>query len=144
MGVDQLFLGGLQIHGHDKSLISSVDFRTDPDGAPMSFAGFLVEDGLDQPLVLAQRNRLAIAGKRGTVRRGCRGPVPLPLLLLSRTERPLAGCNRCSRGNFQLVHRVDILQPGDLLDADHRLVLGLVGEAIGGNPPTIADGIDAL
>ena len=62
-GVDQLFLGRLQVHGDDEALDELRHLRADQvrtDELP----GLGIEDGLDQPFRLAQRDGLAVALKR--------------------------------------------------------------------------------
>jgi len=62
-GVHQLFFGGLQIHRHHVALDQLGDFGADHVGA-QQLAGSLVEDHFDQPLVLTERNGLAVADER--------------------------------------------------------------------------------
>ena len=64
-GVDEFLLRSLEIHRHDVALDQLRDFGADHVGAH-ELAGRLVEDHLDEPLVLAERNRLAVADERET------------------------------------------------------------------------------
>src|ERR1700688_1002036 len=62
-GVHQLFFGGLQVHGHHVTLDQFGHFGSDHVRAEQ-LAGLLVEDHFYQSLVLAERNRLAVADER--------------------------------------------------------------------------------
>ena len=62
-GVHQLFFGGLQVHRHHVALDQLGDLGADHVGADER-SGLLVEDHLDQALVLAERDRLAVADER--------------------------------------------------------------------------------
>src|ERR1700682_5373932 len=61
--VDALRFGGFKIHRHHVTLDQLGDLGADHMGAEQLPAG-LVEDHLDQSLVLAERDRLAVADER--------------------------------------------------------------------------------
>jgi hypothetical protein len=138
-GVHQVFLGGLQVHGHDIALDQFGDFRADHVRAE-KLAGLLASKTV---LIMPSGSPSAMAlplpmkGKRPTLT-SC--PASLALASVRPTTRPADG-NRCSRGSSSCPsdgHRL----AGDLLDADHALMLGLVRQH--GRPGDIADGVDAL
>jgi hypothetical protein len=60
--VHQIFLGCLQVHGNDIALDQLRHFRADHVRAKQ-LAGFLIEDRLDQPVGLTQRDCLAVANE---------------------------------------------------------------------------------
>ena len=62
-GVHQFFFGGLQVHCDDEALDQLGDFGADHVGAE-KLPGLFVEDHFDQALILAERDRLAVADKR--------------------------------------------------------------------------------
>src|SRR5580704_3714464 len=136
-GVHQLFFGGLQIHRHHVTLNELGDFGADHVGAEQ-LAGLLVEDHLDQALVLAERDRLAVADE------GEAADADLDLLLLSRLlgEADGGDLRRAigAAGNEPLVDRMR-MQSLDRLDADDAFVLGLVRQER--RAGDVADGIDA-
>src|SRR3546814_4568875 len=80
------------------------------------FAGLLVEDRLDQALVLAARNRLAV-GDEGETADADFAALFLGLRFCDANRRHLRIAVGAAR-DFQLVHRMDVRQAGDLLDAD--------------------------
>ena len=95
-GVDQLFLGGLEIHRDHEALDQFGDFRPDQMRAEQ-LAGLLVEDDLDQTLILAERDRLAVADEREAP------DADIDLLVLGGLfgepdRRDLRDSNRCSPG----------------------------------------------
>src|SRR5690242_6675171 len=61
--VHQLFLGRLEVHGDDIALDQLGNLGADHVRAEQ-LPGLLVEDHLDQALVLAERDRLAVADER--------------------------------------------------------------------------------
>ncbi len=61
--VHQLFLGGLELHGNDEALNQLGHLGADHVRA-QQLPGLGIEDGLHQPLVLAQRDGLAVADER--------------------------------------------------------------------------------
>ncbi len=61
--VHQVFLGGLELHGDDETLDQLRHLRADQVRA-QELPGLGIEDGLDQALVLAERDRLAVADER--------------------------------------------------------------------------------
>src|ERR1043166_9063669 len=136
-GVHQLFFGGLQIHRHHVALDQFGHLGTDHVRADER-TGLLVEDDFDQPLVLAHRDRLAVADE---------GKAPDPhvdlLFLGGRLGQAHRGDLRLAigaAGDHELVHgmRVETL---DRLDAYNPFVLGLVREH--GRAGDVADGVDA-
>ena len=133
----QLFFGGLEVHRHHVALDELGDFGADHVGAEQ-LAGLLVEDHLDQALVLAERDRLAVADE------GEAADADLDLLLLGRLlgQADRRDLRRAigAAGNEPLVDRMRI-EPLDRLDADDAFVLGLVREQR--RAGDVADGIDA-
>ena len=136
-GVHQFFFGGFQIHRHYVTLDQFGDFGADHMRAEQ-LPGLLVEDDLHQALILAQRNRLAVADE------GKAADADVELLLFGRLFGKAHGSDlrRAIRaaGDHQLVHRVR-MQALDRLDADHALVLGFVGQH--GRTGDVADSVDA-
>src|SRR6516162_6219648 len=59
-GVHELFFGGLEIHRDHITLDQFGDFSPDHVGAH-KLTSFFVKDHLDQPLILAERDGLAVA-----------------------------------------------------------------------------------
>ncbi|MGY3082320.1 hypothetical protein ACVWZZ_008728 [Bradyrhizobium sp. LM6.10] len=133
----QLFFRGLQIHGDDVALNQLGDLCADHVGAE-ELAGLLVEDHLDQALVLAERDRLAVTDE------GEAADADLAATLLG------LGFGEADGGHLRLaigaardqvlVHGMRV-QALDRLDADHAFMLGLVREHRGTRD--VADGIDA-
>ena len=95
--VHEFLFRGLKPHGHDETLDQFGDFSSDHMCANEA-ARLGVEDGLDQALVLAQCNGLAI-GEEGELAdlefKACR----LGLGFGEANCWPPAGGNRCSRGS---------------------------------------------
>ena len=119
---DQLLLGRLEVHGDDEALDQLGHLGADHVGAE-KLAGLLVEDRLDQPFRLAQRNRLAVADEGEAPDIDLEAGFLRPLL-----GKPDRGDLRIAIGaarDLQLVHRMRVLA-GDRLDTDDALVLGLV------------------
>src|SRR5579859_3456316 len=136
-GVHQFFFGGLQIHRHYVALDELGHFGADHVGAEQ-LPSLLVEDHFDQTLILAERDRLAVADER----EAADADVAFLLLggLLGEAHRGDLRRAIGAAGNEPLVHRMR-LQSLDALDADHAFMLGLVREQRrAGN---VADGIDA-
>src|SRR5262245_33338022 len=135
--LDQLFLSRLQIHGNHETLDQLGNFGADQVGAE-KLAALLVEDGLHQALGLAERDRLAVADEGELADADL--VAGLLRLFLGKADR---GDLRTAIGaarDFQLVERVRLL-PGNGLDTDDALVLGLVGKER--RPRDVADGVDA-
>src|SRR5262245_8762637 len=61
-GVDQVFLGGFELHGNDEALNQFGHLGTDHMGAE-ELAALGIENRLDQALILAERDGLAVADK---------------------------------------------------------------------------------
>ena len=61
--VDELFLGGFEVHGYDESLNEFRDFRPDQVRAE-KLSGFRIENGLGEPIGHAKCDGLAIPKKR--------------------------------------------------------------------------------
>ena len=137
-GVHQFFLGGLEVHRDDEALDQLGDFRADQMGA-QQLAGLGVEDRLRKPRILAERDRLAVGDEVEA--------TDLDLVaggLCLRLGQADAGDLRVAIGaarDHQLVHGMR-MQPLDRLDADHRLVLGLVGQHR--RAGDVADRVNAL
>src|SRR5262249_27615393 len=123
-GVDELLLRGLEVHRHDIALDQLGHLRADHVRAEQR-PGLLVEDHLDETLVLAQRDRLAVADEW----KAADADIELVLLrrLLGEADR---GDLRRAIGAARdeaLVHGMR-LEALDRLGADDALVLGLVRE----------------
>ena len=118
----QLFFGSLQIHRHHVALDELGDFGADHVGAE-ELPGLLVEDHLDQTLVLAERDGLAVADER----KAADADVEFALFrrLLGQARRGDLRRAIGAAGNEPLVDRVRV-QAFDGLDADDAFVLGLV------------------
>src|ERR1700735_137381 len=100
-------------------------------------SGLLVEDHFDQPLILTERDRLAVADE------GEPPDANLQLLVLRRLfgktdRRDLRRAIGAAR-DHPLVHRMRI-QALDTFDANDAFMLGLMGEQ--GRPGDVADSID--
>ncbi len=136
-GVHQLLFRRLQIHGDDVALDQLGDLRADHVG-PEQLAGLLVEDDLDQALVLAERDGLAVADE-GEAADADLAAVLLGLGFRQADGRHLRMAIGAARDQI-LVHgmRVEAL---DRLDADHALMLGLVSQH--GRTCDVADSVDA-
>ncbi len=107
--------------------------------APRSWPVFLSKIVLTMPWSSPSAIALPLPtkGKRPT-------RMSLPSALALASVRPTEGDLRAAvgaAGDFELVHRVDVGQAGDLLDADDRLVLGLVRQHR--RAGDVADGVDA-
>ena len=135
--VHQLFLGGLEVHRHHVALDQLGDFGADHVRA-QELPGLLVEDHLDHALVLAERDRLAVAGERETAD----ADVELLLLggLLGEADRGDLRRAIGAAGDEPLVQRMR-MQSLDRLDADDALMFGLVSKQR--RARDVADGIDA-
>ena len=133
----QFFFGGLQIHRHHVALDQFGDLRADHVRAEQ-LAGLLVEDHLDQALVLAERDRLAVADERKTP--DADFAAALFRFRFGQTDRGDLRVAIGAAGNEVLVHRVR-MQALDRLDADHALMLGLVRQHR--RAGDVADGVDA-
>src|ERR1700704_1110816 len=136
-GVHQLFFRGFEVHGNHVTLNQFGHLGTDHVRTEQ-LAGLLVEDHLDQSLVFAERDRLAIADKRETPDADL-----TPALFGPRFREP-------DRGNLRIAigaARNEILVGGmrmqalDGLDANHAFMLGLVRQHRW--PRDVADGVDA-
>jgi len=91
----KFFFGRFQIHRNDEALNQFGDFRAAQMRAEQ-LSGLLVEDDLDQTLILAERDGLAVADERNLPTRMSR-PFALAAASVSRPMRS-AVCNKCSRG----------------------------------------------
>ena len=103
--------------------------------APSKRPGLGVEDGLDQALVLAQRNGLAV-GEEGEAADLQLEACGLGLGLGQAHARHLRVAIGAA-GDLFLLHRMGV-EALDLLDADHALMLGLVRQH--GRACHVADG----
>src|SRR5579864_1685863 len=88
-------------------------------------AGLLVEDRLGKPLRFAKRDRLTVADEGDLADANLVAGFLCPLFRQANRGDLRAAIG--AAGDLQLVDRV-WLQPGDRLDADDPLMLGLVGE----------------
>src|SRR5207253_6428552 len=131
------FFRGLQVHGDYVALDQFGYFGADHVRAEQ-LPGLLVEDHLDQALILAERNRLAVADERETA------DADLATVLFRSRLGQTDGSNlRLAIGaarNEVLVHGMR-MQALDRLDADHALMLGLVRQHR--RARDVADGVDA-
>src|SRR5450759_87728 len=136
-GVHQFFFRGFQVHRHHIALDQFGNLDADHVGAEQ-LPGLLVEDHFDQALVLAERNRLAIADE------GKAANTDVVLFILGRLfgQADRGDLRRAigAAGDQQLVHRMR-LQALDRLDADHAFVLGLVCQHR--RAGDVADGVEA-
>ena len=122
--VHQLFLGAFQRHRDDVALDQLGHLGAD-HVRPEQLPGLGIEHRLDQPVRLAQGDGLAVAGE-GEAADLDREPQLLGLGLGEADAGDLRLAIGAA-GDLALVHRVGV-QALDRLDADHPLVLGLVGE----------------
>src|ERR1700722_3373748 len=136
-GVHQLFFRGFEVHGNHIALDEFGHFGADHVRAKQ-LAGLLVEDHFYQALILAKRDRLAVADERETADADLAAAFFRPRL------READGSNlRRAIGaarNHVLVHRVRV-QALDGFDADDALMLGLVRQHR--RPRDVADGVNA-
>ena len=123
--------------GDDEALDQLGDFRADHVGAEQ-LAGLGVEHGLDHALGLAERDRLAVADEREAADLDLVALRPWPRSRSARRSPP-AACSRCSRGSWRCPSGAG-LDAGDVLDAQHALVAGLVREP--GRAGDVADGVE--
>ncbi|MPL73135.1 hypothetical protein SDC9_18928 [bioreactor metagenome] len=123
-GLDQVFLGGLELAADDIALNELGHLGADHVGA-QKLAGLRVEDGLHQPLGLAKRNRLAVADEGEAadpdlIARGLR-------LFLGQTDRGDLRVAIGAAGDRAGLDRMGVLA-GDQLGHHHPLVGGLVSK----------------
>src|SRR6516164_353838 len=135
-GMHKLLFRGFEVHGDHVTLDQLGYFRADHVGTEQRPARF-VEDHLDQPLVLTERDGLAVSHKRKPA------DPDLALLLLCALLREadrgdLRGAVGAARDE-PLVHRVWV-QALDRLDTNDPFMLGLMREQR--RPGDVADGID--
>ncbi len=135
--VHQFFFGGLQIHRNHIALDQFGHFGADHVRAEQ-LAGFLVEDHLDQTLVFAERNRLAVADERETADTDFVTAF-LGLRFGQADGRDLRLAISAARDQV-LLHRMR-MQALDRLDTDHAFMLRLVRQHR--RACNVADGIDA-
>ncbi len=135
-GVHELFFRGLEIHRDHVALDELGHFGADHVRAE-KLAGLLVEDHLHQALILAERDRLAVADERKTP------DADVEFLLLRRLlGQPDRGDLRRAigaAGNKPLVHRMR-MQALDGFDANDAFMLGLVREER--RAGDVADGVN--
>src|SRR5258705_5503551 len=135
--VHQFFLGGFQVYRPHIALDHFRDLGYYHVGA-QKLAGCLVEDHLDEPLVLDERNRLAVANERKTAD----PDIELFLFRGGFGEADRRDLRRAIRaaGNLQLVHGMR-LEALDGFDADDAFMLRFVCEQ--GWTRNVANGVDA-
>ena len=115
----QFGLGRLQRLGDRVALDQFGDLGADHMRAEQ-FAGLGVEHGLDHALGLAERDRLAVADEREMADLDLVAGVARRLLGQADAGdlRPAIGAAR----DVASIERMHVVDPGDLLDADHALV----------------------
>src|SRR6516165_551406 len=136
-GVHQLFFRGLEIHRDHITLDQLGDLGADHMRAE-ELARFFVENHLDQSLILAKRDGLAVADEWKAA------DANVELLVLGRLfgESDRSDLRRAIRAswNQEFIHRVR-MQALDGLDANHAFVLGFVRQKR--RAGDIADGVDS-
>src|SRR6185295_12112352 len=125
------------LHGHGVALDQFGHFSADHMGAE-EFAGLGVEHDFDEPLIFAQRNRLAVADE-GELADADFAPRGLGVGFRQSHARDL-GMRIGAAGNALLDHRLGALA-GDAFDADNSLVAGLVRQPW--RAGDVADGVEA-
>ena len=135
--VHEVLLGGFEVHCHHEALDEFGDFRAHHVCAE-KLAGLLVEHRFDEPVVLAERDRLAV-GAEGEAADAHLIAGILRLCFGEAHRGHLRVAIRAA-GDLRFVGRVR-MQALDRLDADHALVLGLVRQHR--RPRDIADGVEA-
>src|SRR5438105_9856902 len=123
--MDQLGLGRLQGFGDRVALDQLCHLGADHMRA-QELTGFAVEDRLDHSLGLAERYRLAVSDEREMADLDLVAGIARSLFGQSDAGdlRPAIGASR----DVADVERVHVVDPGDVLDANHPLLARLVGQ----------------